>query len=114
LAAILIRRFLDLYRHDKRYPHQEFTEALGPAMEEAGPAEPWDAYTMDDVWRAVDELPEELRAVMELKDKEGLSYAEISKRLGIPSVTVGTRLFRARKQLKEILLKQGGKDGEER
>lgn len=114
LSSILVRRFLDVYRRDKRYPHQEFTEAMHSAMEEAGPAEPWAEYTMDDVWHAVDQLPEDLRAVMWLKDKEGLSYAEIARRLGIPSATVGTRLFRARKQLKEILLKPESKDGEER
>ena len=35
---------------------------------------------------------------------EGRSYQEISERLGIPKATVGTRLIRARRKLKELLM----------
>ncbi len=111
LASILTRRFLDMCRHDRRHPQQELTESMDVASEEEGPADPWGGYTLDDVWRAVDLLPEEFREVVRLKDMEGLAYAEIGRRLGIPSMTVGTRLFRARKKLKEILLNQAGKGG---
>jgi RNA polymerase sigma-70 factor (ECF subfamily) len=106
LASILVRRFLDMCRHDKRHPQQEFTEGLDVAREEAGPAETWAGYTLEDVWRAVELLPEEFRDVVRLKDMEGLSYARIGEQLGIPAMTVGTRLFRARKRLKDILLEQ--------
>jgi RNA polymerase sigma-70 factor, ECF subfamily len=111
LASILVRRFLDLCRHDKRHPEQEFTEALDRPAEEAGPVEAWGGYTLDDVWRAVDLLPEEFRDVVRLKDMEGLSYAQIAQRLGIAPMTVGTRLFRARKKLKALLLKQASAEG---
>lgn len=105
LASILTRRFLDMCRHDQRHPQQELTESIDVASEEAGPAEPWAGYTLDDVWRAVDLLPEEFRDVVRLKDMEGLSYAEIARQLDIAPMTVGTRLFRARKKLKELMLK---------
>ncbi|WP_224246546.1 RNA polymerase sigma factor [Hyalangium gracile] len=111
LASILTRRFLDMCRQDKRHPQQQLTESLDVPSEEAGPAEVWAGYTLEDVWRAVDLLPEEFRDVVRLKDMEGLAYAEISQRLGIPAMTVGTRLFRARKKLKELLLKKAETGG---
>ena len=74
-------------------------------------AETWAGYTLDDVWRAVERLPEEFRDVVRLKDMEGLSYARIAEQLGIPAMTVGTRLFRARKRLKELLLEQQATSG---
>ncbi|WNG27567.1 sigma-70 family RNA polymerase sigma factor [Cystobacter fuscus] len=113
LASILVRRFLDMCRQDKRHPHQEFTEGLDVASEEAAPAEMWAGYTLDDVWRAVEKLPEDFRDVVRLKDMEGLSYARIAEQLGIAPMTVGTRLFRARKRLKDILLEQAKPGGVE-
>ncbi|CAM3993576.1 sigma-70 family RNA polymerase sigma factor [Corallococcus sp. ZKHCc1 1396] len=109
LASILVRRFLDWCRHDRRHPHEEFTDAMGDTLAEAeAPSEIWAHYTLEDVWSAVEQLPPELREVVRMKDMERQSYAEIARRLGIPSMTVGTRLFRARKKLKELLLARQG------
>ncbi|WP_244237305.1 RNA polymerase sigma factor [Corallococcus llansteffanensis] len=112
LASILVRRFLDWYRHDRRHPHEEFTDAMGDTLSEPeAPPEVWAHYTIEDVWSAVEQLPPELREVVRMKDMERQSYAEIGRRLGIPSMTVGTRLFRARKKLKELLLTRQGSAG---
>ncbi|RYZ43421.1 MAG: sigma-70 family RNA polymerase sigma factor [Myxococcaceae bacterium] len=112
LASILVRRFLDWCRHDRRHPHEEFTDAMGDTLAEAeAPPEIWAHYTLEDVWGAVEQLPPELREVVRMKDMERQSYAEIGRRLGIPSMTVGTRLFRARKKLKELLLARQGSAG---
>lgn len=113
MASILVRRFLDLCRQDKRHPQQEFTDALDVAPEASGPEETWAGYTLDDVWRAVEKLPGEFRDVVRLKDMEGLSYARIAEQLGIAPMTVGTRLFRARKRLKDLLLEQAKSGGAE-
>lgn len=48
-------------------------------------------------------LPEEARAVFVLKELEGLSYDEIAERLKIKRGTVSSRLFYARRRLKEAL-----------
>lgn len=48
-------------------------------------------------------LPEEARAVFVLKELEGLSYEEIAERLKIKRGTVSSRLFYARRRLKEAL-----------
>lgn len=49
------------------------------------------------------ELPEEARTVFVLRETEGLSYDEIAKLLKIKRGTVSSRLFYARKKLKELL-----------
>jgi RNA polymerase sigma-70 factor (ECF subfamily) len=48
-------------------------------------------------------LPEEARAVFVLKELEGLSYDEIASRLKIKRGTVSSRLFYARRRLREAL-----------
>jgi RNA polymerase sigma-70 factor, ECF subfamily len=48
-------------------------------------------------------LPEELRYPLELSTIEELNSAEIAEIMEIPEASVRTRLFRARKQLKEKL-----------
>lgn len=55
------------------------------------------------VTRAVAELPEDLRAVIELRHFEDASYAEIAEALGLPQGTVMSRLFRARRALRAAL-----------
>jgi RNA polymerase sigma-70 factor (ECF subfamily) len=50
--------------------------------------------------RAIDELPDERRVVVVLRDIEGLSYDEIAEALEIEPGTVRSRLHRARLDLK--------------
>ena len=52
-------------------------------------------------------LEPELRAVVLLKEQRGLSYQEIAVAVGIPEGTVGSRLNRARKELRQELVKLG-------
>lgn len=53
--------------------------------------------------QAVGQLPEPFRAVFVLREIEGLSGEETAEVLGLPVATVKTRLFRSRRQLKEML-----------
>jgi RNA polymerase sigma-70 factor (ECF subfamily) len=53
--------------------------------------------------RLIGGLPEELRCPLELSTIEELNSAEISEIMRIPEASVRTRLFRARKQLREKL-----------
>lgn len=55
------------------------------------------------VARAVLTLPDELRAVIELRHFEDASYRDIAEALGLPEGTVMSRLFRARRALREAL-----------
>ncbi len=48
------------------------------------------------VQRALDDLPEELRTAIVLRELEGLSYEEIAEAMDCPIGTVRSRIFRAR------------------
>lgn len=52
---------------------------------------------------AMDELPEELRMAITLREIEGLSYEEIAELMGCPIGTVRSRIFRAREAISEKL-----------
>lgn len=56
---------------------------------------------------AMSRLDPELRAVLLLKEQQQLSYQEIAESVGIPEGTVGSRLNRARKELRQELAKLG-------
>jgi RNA polymerase sigma-70 factor (ECF subfamily) len=63
--------------------------------------------------RLIAGLPEDLRSTLELSTVQELNSAEIAEVMKIPEGSVRTRLFRARKQLKEKLavLLEGRKHG---
>ncbi|OGD09039.1 MAG: hypothetical protein A2Y86_00745, partial [Candidatus Aminicenantes bacterium RBG_13_62_12] len=46
-------------------------------------------------------LPDKFRMILTLRDVQGLSYEEVSRVLGLSAGTVDSRLFRARKLLRE-------------
>lgn len=56
---------------------------------------------------ALNSLEPGLRAVFLLKEQQGLSYRDIAESLGVPEGTVGSRLNRARKELRQELTKLG-------
>lgn len=51
--------------------------------------------------RAIDELPDDLREPLVLREVHHLSYEEIANRLDMPLNTVRTRIFRARRSLQD-------------
>ena len=55
------------------------------------------------LWRAIEALPEKLRLVVVLAGIEGHDMHEVGALLDVPEGTVKSRLFLARKQLKERL-----------
>ena len=109
LFTILHHLFIDLCRARTRERRADMSaedlEARIAAPEaEAAPA--WASISPEQLREALEKLPEEFRTVYRLHALEGRSYVEIAERLGIPKATVGTRLIRARRKLKEILLPQ--------
>jgi RNA polymerase sigma-70 factor (ECF subfamily) len=57
--------------------------------------------------RAMERIEPELRWIFQLKEVDELSYAQIGEIVGIPEGTVGSRLNRARRELRDQLLNLG-------
>lgn len=55
---------------------------------------------------AVDDLPDDFRAIFVLRDVEGMSTDEAASHLGIKTETAKTRLHRARRMLRQSIEKQ--------
>lgn len=51
------------------------------------------------VFKAIEDLPEELRIAITLREMEGLSYEEIAEAMQCPIGTVRSRIFRAREAI---------------
>lgn len=51
------------------------------------------------VFKAIEELPEDLRTAITLRELEGMSYEEIAQTMGCPIGTVRSRIFRARESI---------------
>lgn len=51
------------------------------------------------VYKAIRDLPEDLRTAVTLREMEGLSYEEIAEVMGCPVGTVRSRIFRAREAI---------------
>jgi RNA polymerase sigma-70 factor, ECF subfamily len=101
LATILNNLFIDRCRKAKRTPRSEAIDDEVAAPEvQAPPA--WAQVTPVQITEALAQIGDEFRRVYELHSA-GKSYDEISAEMSIPKNTVGTRLVRARKKLKEIL-----------
>lgn len=63
-------------------------------------------YDVKRVFHFLDSLPEKQREVFHLREVEGLTYEEIGDYLDISLDQVKVSLFRARRKLKELLLKK--------
>jgi RNA polymerase sigma-70 factor (ECF subfamily) len=112
LTTIMHNLFIDRCRAAARQPgHEPLREAHDNMMTSNHTAddEPqWIRATIEDVRAAAAELEPIYREVYEMYAFDGRSYEYIAKRLGIDRVTVGTRLTRARKKLREVLVKTLG------
>ena len=59
--------------------------------------------TVEQVQRALEQLPTDFREVLALRELEGLSYKEIAAIVGIPLGTVMSRLARARERFAGVV-----------
>jgi RNA polymerase sigma-70 factor (ECF subfamily) len=68
------------------------------------------AQLRDVMTRAIQALPDSARRTLELREIDGLSYAEIAKALGVPKGTVMSRLYYARRRVQAALIEAGVAD----
>lgn len=81
-----------------------------PVAETPGQTAPWDeerAWTAWEVARAVAQLPEDQRRVVELAYSNQMTQSEIAAELGIPLGTVKTRLYAGLRKLRAIFVERG-------
>jgi RNA polymerase sigma-70 factor (ECF subfamily) len=76
---------------------------LAAATGEAPEEDKWSRVSIEDVCEALVEVPEPYRVAFRKHVFQRMSYAEIAEELGIPAMTVGTRILRARRRLRRIL-----------
>jgi RNA polymerase sigma-70 factor, ECF subfamily len=116
LHRIAFNLAIDHKRREKRHKHpQERSDGdsgVGMELMDNRPGEtPIEQIERDEsctrLYAALAQIDPERRAVLTLRDLQGLNYDEISLCLGIPAGTVRSRLHRARLELKEVLLSQG-------
>lgn len=120
LHPIATRRAIDHLRRQKRWYQRfiPFASDLGEDAADAAQRVPAAPEAADEVTprddleeserdarfkRAIDALPPKHRAVLALREVQGLSYDEISSHLGIARGTVMSRLFHARRLLAKKL-----------
>jgi RNA polymerase sigma-70 factor (ECF subfamily) len=114
LYRIALNRAIDLQRRGSRYQSAEFDEAIATgdefAISSGGVAaseDPFDAVRNRELGRKISEAIEGLtpdhRAVILLREIEGLSYEEISEVMNCSLGTVMSRLHYARKKLQAKL-----------
>jgi RNA polymerase sigma-70 factor (ECF subfamily) len=70
------------------------------------------AELREQIYTAVDDLPETYRLLITLRHMDGYSYEEIADITQMPLGTVKTRLFRARRQLRQMLASYEGTTNE--
>jgi RNA polymerase sigma-70 factor (ECF subfamily) len=103
LFTVLHHLFIDRYRRRVRAPQLSSLDDVDVAAGEPEPPPAWTALGVDEVRAAMEELDPEFRESYRLHALDGLGYAEIAARLGLPVSTVGTRIMRARRKLRAIL-----------
>lgn len=99
------RKSLDF---DERVLHEESEVAgdgaLVPSVTDANPGKAALRRELGSaIERALQDLPEHHRAVIVLREIEGMSYEEMAEALEVPKGTIMSRLFHARKKMQEAL-----------
>jgi RNA polymerase sigma-70 factor (ECF subfamily) len=109
IYRIAMNLAIDHCRRQKRRRETSFDEAVAPKDDDGELLELHHAESPERllkrkelqarIFAALDELTEEHREIILLREVEGLAYKEIADVMGIPEGTVMSRLFYARKKL---------------
>ena len=110
--------FLQILRNQCRDMHRRRkagfdTQPMTPIMAERLPSSSdperlrHRAEARELLWEALGRISVDHREVIVLKEIQGLDYAEIAETVGIPEGTVASRLYHARRALREALDEMG-------
>jgi RNA polymerase sigma-70 factor (ECF subfamily) len=106
LFQVTKNRVLDELRANERRPRTPVTLDDLPHLEVLDqPFERLEA--IDAVWRAIEDLSEDLKMALLLRDVVGLSYTEIADSLEVTLATVKWRIYKAREDVQLALAREG-------
>lgn len=100
IRRIMVNTAIDFYRRESRRTTYDLDEARSMTYSKNGPIE---SMTVEEVMKAVQQLPPIYRAVFNMFAIEGYSHREIAEHLGITESTSRSNLVKARTKLKEML-----------
>jgi RNA polymerase sigma-70 factor (ECF subfamily) len=103
LKRIMVNLMADEWRRRRLLLQQDVDPDTIPS-EPATELETWEGLTAADVRAAARGLPPGFRQVFELHHEWHLPYGVIARQLHVPLGTVGSRLKRAREQLRVVLV----------
>jgi RNA polymerase sigma factor (sigma-70 family) len=105
LAIVRNTCYSRLRRGAIRESETEFDDEIhSPEIETANPETLLERSRNSETLRhALEDLPEEFREVVVMRELEGMAYKEIAEVAGVPIGTVMSRLARARKRLQQTL-----------
>jgi RNA polymerase sigma-70 factor (ECF subfamily) len=101
LLRVLRNTFISKRRADVRRPATATAPEHLERYEANSLADPERAFEARQLYARIAELPEHQRDVLVAVDLVGLSYKEAADKLGVPTGTIMSRLFRARNALAE-------------
>lgn len=102
LIRMTWRLAIDRWRSDRRRVAREQT-SLAPDRDTTAESVAVANERAQQLWRAIDELPEKLRQTIVLSAIHGYDVREVASLLDLPEGTVKSRLFLARKGLAQRL-----------
>lgn len=106
LAIDHLRKRRNVTDFDERIKRDEAADdgTLLPRIMDASPGKNVQrAELTQHIQEALDQLPEYHRAVIVLREIDGMSYEEMAQALDVPKGTIMSRLFHARKKMQEML-----------
>jgi RNA polymerase sigma-70 factor (ECF subfamily) len=101
LVRMTWRLAIDRRRGDHRREARESAHAATAPLVDAESVD--ESFRARELWRAIDALPDNLRIAIVLASIEGHDLADVASLLRLPVGTVKSRLFLARRRLKEQL-----------
>lgn len=118
LYRILTNTYINTYRKKQRRPQEsdsseveDYQLARAASHSSSGlrsaEVEALDRLPDNDIWRALQAIPEDFRLAVYYADVEGFAYKEIAEIMGTPLGTVMSRLHRGRRLLRDELAEYG-------
>ena len=103
VRKIVINTAIDHFRKEKK---QEFETTLEGSYYESNDATILDKLNAEEILKLINSLPMVYRYTFNLFEIEGFSHDEIAQKLGVTASTSRSNLTRAKKMLRQIILKQ--------